>query len=165
MNGQCVPVRGVRRDPVASDRPKSVTLNRGWPGMRRRQPLPVGSHSGYCILRYLRLGRSQRVFYRDPGRSCIVLVGQVIKRPNVDPYPLGRSGITRKESQTNAVQEVGLIHSSDDALGNLGRGISGKKKGMSGGEPKANHLRRNLGLVGAGVLAKVNTHVPRRREV
>ena len=126
-NGQCVPVRGVRRDLVASDRPKSVTLNRGWPGMRRRQPLPVGSHSGYCILRYLRSGRSQWVFYRDPRRSCIVLMGQVIKRPNVGPYPSGRRGITRKESQTEAVQEVGLIHSSDDALGNLGRGISGKR--------------------------------------
>ena len=127
VNGQCVPVRGVRRDLVASDRPKSVTLNRGWPGMRRRQPLPVGSHSGYCILRYLRSGRSQWVFYRDPRRSCIVLMGQVIKRPNVDPYPSGRSGITRKESQTEAVQEVGLIRSSDDALGHLGRGSTGNR--------------------------------------
>ena len=126
-NGQCVPVRGVRRDLVASDRPKSVTLNRGWPGMRRRQPLPVGSHSGYCILRYLRSGRSQWVFYRDPRRSCIVLIGQVIKRPNVDPYLSGRRGITRKESQTDAMQEAGLIHSSDDALGNLGGDISGKR--------------------------------------
>ena len=127
VNEQCVPVRGVRRDLVASDRPKSVTLNRGWPGMRRRQPLPVGSHSGYCILRYLRSGRSQWVFYRDPRRSCIVLVGQAIKRPNVDPYLSGRGGITRKESQTEAMQEVGLIHSSDDALGNLSRGSTGKR--------------------------------------
>lgn len=127
VNEQCVPVRGVRRGLVASDRPENVTLNHGWPGMRRRQPRPVGSHSGYCILRYLRSGRSQWVFYRDPRRSCIVLLGQEIKRPKVDPYPSGRGGITRKESQTKAMQEVGLTHSSDDALGNLGRGISDKR--------------------------------------
>ncbi len=127
VNEQCVPVRGVRRDLVTSDWPENVTLNRGWPGMRRRQPPPVGSHSGYCILRYLRSGRSQWVFYRDPRRSCIVPMGQVIKCSNVSPYPSGRGGITGKESQTNAMQEVGLIHSSDDALGNLGRGISDKR--------------------------------------
>ena len=126
-NGQCVPVRGVRRDLVASDRPESVTLNRGWPGMVWRQSPPAGSRSGYYIPWYLRLGRPQWVFYRDPGRSCIVLVGQVIKSSSVSPYPSGRSGIIRKESQTNAVQEVGLTHSSDDALGNLSRGSTGKR--------------------------------------
>ena len=126
-NGQCVPVRGVRRDLVASDRPESVMLNRGWPGMRRRQPPPVGSHSGYCILRCLRSGRSQWAFYRDPGRSCIVLMGQVIKCSSASPYPSGRGGIIGKESQTDAVQEVGLTHSSDDALGNLSRGSTGKR--------------------------------------
>jgi hypothetical protein len=126
-NEQCVPVRGVRRGLVASDRPENIMLNQWWPDMSRRQPLPVGSHSGYYMSRCLRSGRSQWVFYRDLGRSCIVLVGQVIKRPNVDSYPSGRSGITGKESQTDVMQEVGLIHSSDDALGNLGRGIFGKR--------------------------------------
>ena len=126
-NGQCVPVRGVRRGLVASDRPENIMLNRWWPDMSRRQPLPVGSRSGYYISRCLRSGRSQWVFYRDLGRSCIVLVGQVIKNSNTSPYPSGRGGIIGKESQTNAVQEVGLTHSSDDALGNLSRGSTGKR--------------------------------------
>ena len=126
-NEQCVPVRGVRRGLVASDRPENIMLNRWWPDMSRRQPPPVGSRSGYYMSRCLRSGRSQWVFYRDPRRSCIVLVGQEIKRPKVDPYPSGRGGIIGKESQTEAVQEVGLTHSSDDALGNLSRGSTGKR--------------------------------------
>ena len=126
-NEQCVPVRGVRRGLVASDRPGNIMLNRWWPDMSRRQPLPVGSRSGYYMSWCLRSGRSQWVFYRDLGRSCIVLVGQVIKSSKLSPYPSGRSGIIGKESQTNAVQEVGLTHSSDDALGNLSRGRTGNK--------------------------------------
>ena len=126
-NGQCVPVRGVRRDLVASGRPESIMLNRRWPGMVKRQSPPAGSCSGYYMPWCLRSGRPQWVFYRDPGRSCIVLVGQVIKSSDVNPYPTGRGGITGKESQTDAVQEVGLIHSSDDALGNLSRGGTGKR--------------------------------------
>ena len=126
-NEQCVPVRGVRRGLVASDRPENIMLNRWWPDMSRRQPPPVGSRSGYYMSRCLRSGRSQWVFYRDLGRSCIVLMGQVIKCSNVSPYPSGRGGITGKESQTDAVQEVGLTHSSDDALGNLGRGSTGNR--------------------------------------
>jgi hypothetical protein len=126
-NGQCVPVRRVRRDLVASGRPESIMLNRRWPGMVRRQSPPAGSRSGYYMLWCLRSGRPQRVLYRDPGRSCIVLVGQVIKSSIMSPYLPGRSGIIRKESQTDAVQEVGLTHSSDDALGNLSRGSTGNK--------------------------------------
>ena len=126
-NEQCVPVRGVRRDLVASDRPENIMLNRWWPDMSRRQPPPVGSRSGYYMSRCLRSGRSQWVFYHDLGRSCIVLMGQVIKCSNVSPYPPGRSGIIGKESQTNAMQEVGLIHSSDDAHGNLSRGGTDKR--------------------------------------
>ena len=126
-NGQCVPVRGVRRDLVASGRPESIMLNRWWPDMSRRQSPPSGSRSGYYMPWCLRSGRPQGVFYRDPGRSCIVLVGQVIKCSNMSPYPSGRGGIIGKESQTEAVQEVGLTHSSDDALGNLSRGSTGKR--------------------------------------
>jgi hypothetical protein len=126
-NGQCVPVRGVRRDLVASGRPESIMLNRRWPGMLKRQSPPAGSCSGYYIPWCLRSGRPQWVFYRDPGRSCIVLVGQVIKSSRMSPYPSGRGGIIGKESQTNAVQEVGLTHSSDDALGNLSRGSTVKR--------------------------------------
>ncbi len=126
-NGQCVPVRGVRRDLVASGRPESIMLNRWWPDMSRRQSPPSGSRSGYYMSWCLRSGRPQGVFYRDPGRSCIVLVGQVIKCSNMSPYPSGRGGIIGKESQTEAVQEVGLTHSSDDALGNLSRGSTGKR--------------------------------------
>lgn len=126
-NGQCVPVRGVRRDLVASDRPVNIMLNQWWPDMSRRQPPPAGSCSGYYMSRCLRSGRSQWVFYRDLGRSRIVLMGQVIKCSKVSPYPPGRGGITGKESQTDAVREVGLTHSSDDALGNLGRGSTSNK--------------------------------------
>ena len=126
-NGQCVPVRGVRRDLVASGRPESIMLNHWWPGMSRRQSPPSGSRSGYYMPWCLRSGRPQWVFYRDPGRSCIVLMGQVIKSSNASPYPSGRSGIIGKESQTDAVQEVGLTHSSNDALGNLSRGSTGKR--------------------------------------
>ena len=126
-NGQCVPVRGVRRDLVVSGWPESIMLNRRWPSMLKRQSLTAGSCSGYYMPWCLRSGRPQRVFYRDPGRSRIVLMGQVIKSSKVSPYSSGRGGIIGKESQTNAMQEVGLTRSSDDALGNLSRGSTGKR--------------------------------------
>jgi hypothetical protein len=126
-NEQCVPVRGVRRDLVASGRPGSIMLNRWWPSMLKRQSLPAGSCSGYYMLWCLRSGWPHWVFYRDPGRSCIVLMGQVIKSSKVSPYPSGRGGIIGKESQANAVQEVGLTRSSDDAPGNLSRDSTGKR--------------------------------------
>ena len=51
----------------------------------------------------------------------------MIKSSRMSPYSSGRGGIIGKESQTNAVQEVGLTHSSDDALGNLSRGSTAKR--------------------------------------
>ena len=58
VNGQCVPVRGVRSDPVASDRPESNMLNQWWPDTAGRQSPPAGSQSGHYVSRCLRSGRS-----------------------------------------------------------------------------------------------------------
>lgn len=148
VNGQCVPVKGVRSDLVASDWPGSVLLNRWWPGVLRRQPSSVGSHSGYCMSWCLWLGRSQMVFYRDPGRPCIVLLRRRIERPSADPCSTGRESITVRKAEPMRCKE------SDGPIVVMTPWETREEAPLSdmglGGEPKASHLRRGPSLVGAG---------------
>ena len=156
-NGQCVPVRGVRSDLVAGDRPESKELNRWWPDTLRRQTPLSGSRSGYCVSRCLRSGRSHTVLYRDPGRPCIVPLGQDIKRPNADPDPSGRVGIRRTKAEPMRCKESdGLIVAMTPCESREEASLSFERPG---GEPKAIHLRRGPGLVGAEVMCEIGQSV------
>jgi hypothetical protein len=150
-NGQCVPVRGVRSDLLASDRPGSVMLNHWWPDMPRRQPPPVGSRSRYCMSRCLWSGRSQMVFYRDLVRPCNVLL--VMEGFGMGKRPSGRVGITeRKAEPTRCKESDGPIVVMTPLETWAEVPLSAKGPGI---EPKAICLRRGLSLVGAD---EMNVH-------
>jgi hypothetical protein len=146
VNGQCVPVRGVRSDLLASVRPGSNLMNRCWPDMAWQQPPPVGSRSRHYMSRCLRSGRTQMVFSRDLVRSCIVPKIRYIKRPNGDPISSGRERITRRKAEPMRCKK------SDGLIVVMTPWETGGEIPLpqeSNGEPKANHLRRGPSLEGA----------------
>jgi hypothetical protein len=146
VNGQCVPVRGVRSDLLASVRPESSMMNRWWPGMAWRQPPPVGSRSRHYMSRCLRSGRTQTVFKRDLARSCIVPKIRPIKRPNADPVSSGRECITRRKAEPMRCKK------SDGLIVVMTPWETREEVPLpegSGGEPKATRLRRGPSLKGA----------------
>jgi hypothetical protein len=143
---QCVPVRGVRSDLVASEWPGSIMLNRIWPDTAWRQPPPVGSRNRHHVSRFVRQGRSHTVFYRDLVRSCIVLRNGAIKHPNVDRSSSGREGITRRKAEPMRCKK------SDGLIVVMTPWETREEVPLpegSGGEPKANRLRRGPSLKGA----------------
>ena len=146
-NEQCVPVRGVRSELVASDQPGSIKLNRWWPGMAWRQPPTAGSQSRHYMSRCLRSGRSQMVFCRDLVRPCIVLMD--LEGIGEGKSLSGRGGITRRKAKPMRCKKSdGLIVVMTPR--ETGEEIPLSVKGL-GGKPKANRLRRGSSLEGVEV--------------